>query len=212
MSEEEPKLNAKDYLNLAVEAGIGSIPYLGSTLQTLYFGSKNEIRLKRLEQFYSDLVKQLENIKNEIPQIENKDRERSQLLGIIESINDEIETAKAQRKKDYYRNLFKNCILKINNDNWDEEEYFVEVLKQLNAVDLQVVEFLNKNKSRDFIGDINSTSIPQELLDGSLIKLTNLGLAQQSIGSIVLGGAQGKQNLFYRISTLGLEFVASTFF
>lgn len=208
---EKPKLNTKDYLDLAVEAGIGSIPYIGSTLQTLYFGSKNEIRLKRLEQFYTDLVKQLESIKNKIPQIENRDRERSQLLGIIESINDEIETAKAQRKKDYYRNLFKNCILKINNVNWDEEEYFVEVLKQLNTVDLQVIEFLNKNKSGDFIGNINSPSVPQELLDGSLIKLTNLGLAQQSIGSIVLGGTQGKQNMMYRMSTLGSNFVSSTF-
>ncbi len=80
-------------------------------MQSLYFGSKNEKRFKRIEKFYKNLNESLENIRDQIPEdvfnLENKD----QLIGIFEGINDEVEKSKAQNKIDMYKNLYKNCLL-----------------------------------------------------------------------------------------------------
>ena len=96
MDNSNEKLTKKEYLELIVEGGIGAIPYIGGVVQSLYFGSKNEKRFKRIEKFYKNLNESLENIRDQIPEdvfnLENKD----QLIGIFEGINDEVEKSKAQ--------------------------------------------------------------------------------------------------------------------
>ena len=137
--------------------------------------------------------------------LENKE----QLIGIFEGINDEIEKSKAQNKIDMYKNLYKNCLLRINNDSWDSEEYFLLVLNQLTSIEIQLLAYLMNRGSEGFLGNISMIGYSQELIDGSLNRLADFGLLEKTIGSIVLGDI-GKQNMGYKISNLGIQFISST--
>lgn len=209
MENSSEKLTKKEYLELIVEGGIGAIPYIGGVVQSLYFGSKNEKRFKRIEKFYENLNVSLEDIRDQIPKdvvsLENKD----QLIGIFEGINDEIEKSKAQNKIDMYKNLYKNCLLRINHASWDNEEYFLLVLNQLTSIEIQLLAYLMNRGNENFTGNISMTGYSQELIDGSLNRLSDFGLLEKTIGSIVLGDV-GKQNMGYKISNLGIQFIGST--
>ena len=98
---------------MAIEAGIGAIPIVGSPIQTIYFGRQNEKRFKRIERFYKELNDELEQIKQNIPEVFYPERDRDQLMGVMESINEDIEKARNQSKFNLYKNLYKNCILGI---------------------------------------------------------------------------------------------------
>ena len=209
MNDNNEKLSKKDYFDLIVEGGIGAIPYIGGVVQSLYFGSKNEKRFRRVEKFYEKLNEDLECIRDQIPEdvfnLENKD----QLIGIFEGINDEIEKSKAQNKIEMYRNLYKNCLLRINNTSWDSEEYFLLVLNQLTSIEIQLLAYLMNRGNENFLGNISMIGHSQELIDGSLNRLADFGLLEKTIGSIVLGEI-GKQNMGYKISNLGIQFISST--
>lgn len=209
MNDNNEKLSKKDYFDLIVEGGIGAIPYIGGVVQSLYFGSKNEKRFRRVEKFYEKLNEDLECIQDQIPEdvfnLENKD----QLIGIFEGINDEIEKSKAQNKIEMYRNLYKNCLLRINNTSWDSEEYFLLVLNQLTSIEIQLLAYLMNRGNENFLGNISMIGYSQELIDGSLNRLADFGLLEKTIGSIVLGEI-GKQNMGYKISNLGIQFISST--
>lgn len=209
MNDKNENLSPMDYMNLAIEAGIGAIPIVGSPIQTIYFGRQNEKRFKRIERFYRDLNEDLEKIKDSIPEVFYPDRDRDQLMGILESIHEDIEKAKNQSKRDLYKNLYKSCILEVNRTNWDREEYFVEVLSQLTPTQVQLIAYLN-SKGNDFTRGIHSPGQPQELIEGSLNMLSDLGILDKTIDSISLGSV-GKQNMGYKISSLGKEFITSTF-
>ena len=51
MTNDEYRLTGKEKFELAVEAGLQSLPYVGGSLATLYFGSKQEKDLKELSLF-----------------------------------------------------------------------------------------------------------------------------------------------------------------
>lgn len=209
MNDDNEKLSKKDYFDLIVEGGIGAIPYIGGVVQSLYFGTKNEKRFRRVEKFYENLNEDLKCIRNQIPEdvfnLENKD----QLIGIFEGINDEIEKSKAQNKIDMYKNLYKNCLLRINNASWDSEEYFLLVLNQLTSIEIQLLAYLMNRGNESFLGNISMVGYSQELIDGSLNRLADFGLLEKTIGSIVLGDI-GRQNMGYKISNLGIQFISST--
>ena len=209
MNNKNDNLTPMDYVNLAIEAGIGAIPVVGSPIQTIYFGRQNEKRFKRIERFYAELNEELERIKDSIPEVYSPERDRDQLVGILESINEDVEKAKNQSKIKYYKSLYKSCIIGINKLNWDREEYFVEVLSQLTTIQIELLGFLY-TKGNNFVGNINYSGIPQELTDGNLNILSDLGLLDKTIASIVLGDV-GKQNMGYKVSTLGKEFISYTF-
>lgn len=204
MNEED--LTPKDYLGLAIEAGISAIPTVGGVIQTLYYGRKNEIRFKRIEKFYEKLNKDLENVKNSIPVVTNPTSNRDQLLGIIETINDEVEKAKSQDKINYYKTLYTNCILNINNSVWDEEEYFLEVLNRITPLQIEVIYLLNSHPG--FQKNLSNLNVSQFLFDGSMNILVDLGILESSILSLTLvSNGRGKQEMAYKISDLGKRFV-----
>ncbi|MCD4963214.1 hypothetical protein [Enterococcus casseliflavus] len=209
MKNNDDNLTPMDYVNLAIEAGIGAIPIVGSPIQTIYFGRQNEKRFKRIERFYTELNEELEKVKGSIPEVYSPERDRDQLIGIFESINEDMEKAKNQSKIKYYKNLFKSCIIGINKLNWDREEYFVEALSQLTTIQIDLLGYLF-TKGENFTGSISYGGVPQELTDGSLNMLSDLGLLDKTIGSIVLGDI-GKQNMGYKVSSLGREFISYTF-
>lgn len=203
----EENLTPKDYIGLAIEAGIGAIPVIGGPVQTLYFGRQNEKRFKRIEKFYESLNEDLNQTSSRIEEIENTQINRDQLIGILETINEEVEKARSQSKIDLFKNLYKNSLLKINNTTWDEEEYFVDVLSRLTPLQITLIAYLIPHS--EFIENIRANGYAQEFVDGSLNILSDYGLLESKIASIVIGGT-GKQKMGYRLSSLGRKFVTQT--
>ena len=52
-------MERKDKIELAVNAGLQLIPYVGSLLATLYFGAKQEKRLERIKNEHLESKRQL---------------------------------------------------------------------------------------------------------------------------------------------------------
>ena len=52
-------LKGAEKRDLAIQTGLQLIPYVGGSLCTLYFGTKQEKRFKRIESFYRELAEEL---------------------------------------------------------------------------------------------------------------------------------------------------------
>ncbi len=63
---ENEHLSAKEKRELVIQAGMQVIPYVGSSLATLYYGRKQEIRFKRLEIFCKEFAEEISDLKDKI--------------------------------------------------------------------------------------------------------------------------------------------------
>ncbi|WP_461203519.1 hypothetical protein [Enterococcus sp. N342-3-1-2] len=199
MEENQENLSPKDYINLVVEASIGAIPYVGGPLQTLYFGAQNEKRFKRIENFYIELNNKVSQLNSFILGEENSD----QLIGIIETIHDEIEKSKSTNKIEFFVNSYKNLLLNSTKPSLDMDELFVNILAELTSLELSVLILLFRNKNT--VGIPVMDGVDQILVTGSLSRLSDLGLVNKHLQSIMIGGG-GAQNYKYSISEVGINF------
>ena len=199
-------LTPRDYVDLALEAGIGSIPAIGGPLATMYFGSKNEKRLKRIERFYQELNQKVDKLKEKIPEPQ-AGINRDQLMGVLESINDEMETARVQAKRDLFQHLYVNCLKGINQTTWDQEEFFETALSELNTNEIRILLFLHQKPINSSTGNIKAEGIAQELTDGYLFHLVNLGLVRRFLQGITIGNQSSGSEYRYQVTQLGRDFV-----
>lgn len=193
------KLSPSEKAELAVEAGIGLLPYVGGPLQTLYFGSKNEKRFKRIEKFYEQLNSRMEILESFDLGKENSD----QLIGIIETIHDEIEKSKSQEKMIYFVNAYKNLLLNSKQAKLDQEELYVDLLSSLSRLELEVLTmFFRMPNSR---GIPKNDDYNQNLLIASANRLADFGLLNKHLESLAIGGL-GEQNYTFSITSFGISF------
>lgn len=202
MTNNDPKLTPRDYVDLAIEAGIGAIPYVGGSIQTLYFGRQNEIRFKRIETFYQQLNERLSPIENSLPS-EVNDTSKEQLVGIIETINSEVEKSRSKNKTQYFVNAYKNLLLHSSQINLNEEELYVNILSDISNIEIQLLAFYFRNKGSK--GKLTNVNIDASLLNGSMNRLANFGLINKHLESIAIGGG-GAEDYTYSISSLGINF------
>ena len=112
------ELSGKERNENAIEVGLQLIPGVGGALATLYFGRKQEIRFKRLEDFYSQLSDELRKIQDRFPPIEKHDEEL--LLSILEKLNDKIEKESIHEKLSYLKRYLRNTLLQpVTEENFD---------------------------------------------------------------------------------------------
>lgn len=199
MEENQENLSPKDYFNLVVEASIGAIPYVGGPLQTLYFGAQNEKRFKRIENFYIELNNKVSQLNSLVLGEENSD----QLIGIIETIHDEIEKSKSTNKIEFFVNSYKNLLLNSTKPSLDMDELFVNILAELTSLELSILVLLFRNNNT--VGVPVMDGVDQILVTGSLSRLSDLGLVNKHLQSIMIGGG-GAQNYKYSISEVGINF------
>jgi hypothetical protein len=82
--------------DLILQAAMELIPTIGGSLSTLYFGSKQEKRLKRLENFFNDLKEQVMSTKAELADVSLHDPDELRLL--LESLFEKVEVETRERK------------------------------------------------------------------------------------------------------------------
>lgn len=199
MEDNNENLSKKDHFDLIVEAGIGLLPYVGGPLQTLYFGSKNEKRFKRIEMFYKQLNSRMETLE----QFDLGKQNNEQLIGIIETIHDEIEKSKSQEKIVYFVNAYKNLLLNSKHASLDQEELFVDLLSSLSRLELEVLTmFFRMPNSR---GIPRNDGYNQNLLIASANRLADFGLLNKHLEGLTIGGL-GEQNYTFSITSFGISF------
>ena len=200
------KLTARERADIVIEAGINLIPKVGGTLATIYFGAKNEKRLKRLEDFYRELDNHLKEIDASLPE-PTQGINRDQLTGIIESINDQMETARAQNKRDLFCRLYSTCLLNINNLSWNREEFYEETLSELDTNEIRILIWLANKEENSSTDNIKVEGMEQALVDGYLTRLTDLGLLDRTLESITIGQNQGGNHYSYQVNQLARDFI-----
>lgn len=195
-------LNPKDYLSTAIEVGIGLIPVIGGSIQTAYFGLQNEKRFKRIESFYEELSTLLKSLQGQIPK-ETNPQSTEQLIGIIETINTEVEKSKSHKKTIHFVNAYKNLLLNSYKNELDSDELYVEILSNLTRMELDLLAFFFRN--RDSRGVPTIPDVDEGLIVGSMNRLSDFGLANKHLENMSIGGG-GEQNYTYSISQLGISF------
>ena len=200
------QLTNKEKIELAIQAGLNAIPTIGGSLSTMYFGTKQEKRFKRIENFYNDLKNDFDKYKDELKSLE--DQNRDELTGIIEEINENVETDYTEKKLTYFKNCFYNSLTDISKDSYRKRKYFVSTLGQLTELDIQVVIDLYKaNDGHGYMPNTNNEEGNNPEFIGTLEKLKSYGLIYSKLNGTLRPGVNWSEITLYIISSFGQEFV-----
>ncbi len=198
---DENKINAKDKLELVVNAGLQAIPYIGGPLSTLYFGYKQEQRFQRVEQTLKEVASELQNCK--LPKIEEHNSE--ELMPLIDELTDKIEDERIELKRNLYKEYFKNILKTPTNGNYEERKLFLEVLSQITPLQIELFQFILKNPNV-IDADILKPDVDISLIKSSILQLENYGLVIATLNSITLGGSQSGMPMNLVASEFGKRF------
>ncbi|WP_339816763.1 hypothetical protein MKZ15_15330 [Paenibacillus sp. FSL R7-0216] len=191
--------------DLALEALVQTIPYVGGPLATLYFGHKQEKRFKRLESFYSELKGVIENITETLPDISTHDPD--ELSSIIENLHEKIETEHIEQKRNYYKIFYlKNLYSPVKQNNYDKRMLFLNILGTLTPNQIELLIFFVNQQSPVIDRTIGKPGVEQAVMLGHLSQLKLLGLVDSQLNGIVIGGSGNGINESVQISSLGREF------
>lgn len=205
MDDKEYKLNIKEKMYLTVEAGLQAIPGVGGTLSTLYFGTKQEKRFKRLESFYEELSMEIKENNLELPPIQKQNEE--DIVSIIEKLNEKIEKENRNEKRELFKKYFIN-ILSIDGEiNYDQKKHFLDIVDDLTFLDIELL-FLIKNNPDLFVRSITPGDYDLYEILGSIGRLKNYGFLYVRAGRISIGSDEDNtMNEVVSLSSFGNKFV-----
>lgn len=190
MKKDSDKINltAKETAMLGVQSAIQAIPYVGSSIATLYFGYKQEIRFKRLEAFYENIAKEIEDLKEEIKQIDEQDKDY--FLSLFEELNEKIEQEISEKKIIFLKNFFKNTLIyPVSSKNHDERFYFLNLIKGMTILEFEILFFINRinvdrakhTKTLNFFE--KKSGIDKSVTIGAITRLISYGFITQNFSS-----------------------------
>ena len=180
------ELTDKENKDVAIQAGMQLIPYVGGSMATLYFGKKQEKRFKRIETFYEELAKEVESMKDSISPIENQDPVFFE--AILESLHDKIEEEPTNEKREFFKNYFKNTLKSPVTTNYDERKYFLEALADMSLLECEILAFLRSQKDRVQVSTIQKPEIDQYAIVGAIGRLKSRGFVSAAQARIAIGG------------------------
>ncbi|WP_010278757.1 hypothetical protein [Paenibacillus senegalensis] len=183
----EEKLDAAEKTEVAIQAGLQLIPYIGSSLSTLYFSTKQEKRFKRIETFYSDLSERIDHLNLQLPPVEVHDEDK--LMALIEELNEKIEKEHQEQKRDYFKKFLLSCLLTPTLENYDERQFFLTTLSVMNLLECEILSFLYSHNEAVIVGDIFKPGVDQYAIVGALGKLSLYGFTVTSQFSLHIGGS-----------------------
>jgi hypothetical protein len=199
------KLSNKDKIEIIVEAGLNAIPMIGGSLATLYFSTKQEKRFKRVEKFYELLKTDFDRFKEKIENIDNLNKE--EVVGIIEEINERVESDYTEEKLKYFKNCFYNTLTDSIDDGYGKRKYFINVLGQLTPLDIEVITNLFKvDDGHGYLPDPNDKEGNNPEFVGSLEKLKSIGIVYSKLNGTLRPGINWAEITLYTISDFGKEF------
>lgn len=206
MNNDEFKLSGKEKFELTVEAGLQSLPYVGGSLATLYFGTKQEKRFKRIESFYQDLSDQIGHHQIRLLSLESHNKYK--LISIIEELNEKVERESSEEKRTLFKKYFISTLSNPVNENFDKVRYFLDALSSLSLLEFELLVFL-KNNNATLVGQITKPDTDQYAIVGSIGRLKTYGFLVASTHSMSIGGGSDNSlNEVVSISSFGNEFIS----
>lgn len=190
--------------DIIIEAGLNAIPYVGGSLATLYYGTKNEKRFKRLENFYRDIKEELD--KNPIDNSGFSNNKEEELENIITDLNDRVERETREEKRKYLKNFFISTIENQISNDFDERKTFLEVLDKMSVMECHLLSFVSKERKPVQIRNLTGADI--YVIYGAVNKLISYGFLETRRGSFMMNGAQDEKldDLIFT-STYGKRFI-----
>ncbi len=194
------QLTSKDKASIGIQSAIQAIPYIGSSIATLYFGYKQERRFKKIEIFYKNLAVEIEDIKNSIVPIKNQDKDY--FIAIIEELNEKVERECIKEKIEYFKNYFKKTLIHpINKSNFDGRRYFLDVLASMTLLECRSLSFLYSRNEPIKIKDIpKEQNISQYAIVGAVERLRSYGFLETYREGMTFGGSDDRL-IFEKIRT-----------
>lgn len=204
------QLSNKERDKNAIEAGLQLIPVVGGAFATLYFGRKQEIRIKRLEQFYSQVSDELRKIQDKFPPIEMYDEES--LLSILERLNDRIEKESINEKISYLKAYLRNTLLQpVTKENFDRRITFLNIISELTVLECSILLKMNFLKADEAISafDISKENKENAYYIGSAIhRLRNFGFIRKDNTGFINRDKMDSALLDrFKISDFGEDFI-----
>lgn len=172
---QNPTLTRKQKGEIGLQAAIQAIPYIGSSLSTLYFGAKQERRFKRLISFYQEVANELNNVRDEICSIGQHDQEA--LKAIIETLNEKVEKEHVEEKRKLLKNYLRSTLLRPITNNYDERRFFLETLGSMTLLESQILGRLYHHKAEAIFQDLPPEAVDRHALRGTIGRLESYGFA-----------------------------------
>ena len=200
----DEQISNREKREIALQSLIEAIPYVGGSLSTLYFGSKQEKRFKRIENFYSEMKKEIESIQKDIVDISQHNPE--ELSAILEELHEKIETEHLEVKRKYYKQYFKSTLKKPVKNNYDERKIILDILSDLSPVQIELLTFIAQQNNALSTNSIRKPGVDQSLTIGAINKLKTTGLISTELNSISFTDIGGSIDEKLRISQFGKKF------
>jgi len=169
--------------DLAIEALVQAVPYVGSSIATLYFGRKSKQQIERLKDFYHKLNNDIEDVKSSISSV--SEHSEDELINLIDEIHERIETERIDNKKRYYRNLYKNSLIHpVKKDNFNERKYFADIISRLSEPHFKIISMLIDTRVKTPVSEIELNGAKDSLIKGFVQQLENYGLISLEVENI----------------------------
>jgi len=182
--EKTEKLTANERRDLAIEAGLQLIPYVGGSLATLYFGAKEERRFRRIETFYQEVATE---VKKTMKSFSISPDDEVSLIAIIEQVNERIEIEQIEEKRRYLKNFLTNIFLQ-SVGSFDEKSFFLQSLGSMTYLECEVLSGLAVQTAAVPVRGIQKNGVSQYAIVGAVGRLRNLGFIETTITSLQFGG------------------------
>ncbi|MBU0590060.1 MAG: hypothetical protein KJ852_05860 [Gammaproteobacteria bacterium] len=196
-------LKGAEKRDLTIQAGLQLIPYVGGSLCTLYFGTKQEKRFKRIESFYDELAAELRQVKDAIPPVEQQDAPA--LEAIMESLHDKVEAEPTAEKRQFFKNYLKHTLLQPVSGNFDERKFFLSALDEMSLLECELLALINSSGQLQ-VGAMQKPGIEQYAIVGAVGRIKARGFLIASQGLFAVGGADNSLHEIVQVSPFGSSF------
>jgi hypothetical protein len=160
---------------IALEAAIQALPYVGGPLATLYFSAKQERGFNRLITWYRELAAELEALKEKIPPIGAHNQEA--LEAIIETLNEKVEREHLVEKRKMLKNYLKTTLFHpiVTTEDYDERKFFLETLDGMTLFESQILGQVYLKPDGVSFQHLRPTIVDQYVLRGAVGRLESYG-------------------------------------
>lgn len=200
------KLSSSEKRDLILQAGMQLVPYVGAPMASLYFGSKQEKRFRRLESFYQEIAQEVEAMRDSIGAIDEQNPEA--LEALMESLHEKIEVEPTLEKREYFKNYFKNTLKQPVFSNYDERKFFLETLNEMSTLECEILALIKSQPHPTPVEVINKPGVNQYAIVGAIGRLKSRGFLIATQGSFAIGSRDIDNSLkeLVKVSQFGINF------
>ncbi|MGG3282749.1 hypothetical protein [Paenibacillus solani] len=183
----EIKLSLKEEQDIAIQAGLQLIPYIGGSLATLYYGTKQEKRFKRLESFYQEFSEYISKSGHQFRGIDefNKD----ELVFLIEELNEKVEREHTEAKRDFLKQFLLSTLSQPKG-NFDEQRFFLDAVSDMTFLECDILALLRKALDALEVGSIRKDGVEQYAIVGAIGRLKGYGFIRTFTTGMSFGGRE----------------------